>query len=1411
MSFHVARGVIVLILSMAALVAHAVTYEITTTLDGAPLEDGQCTIREAVQAATTQTDVGDCPAGTGSDRLVLEPGQEYVLDNGELQVGGGGVNLNLRLLVPDPENDDPAVLNMAGNSRAFNVAAGSTLVLDGVSARNGFPSSGNGGLVLSEGSFEVRNGGMLENGEAANGGLIHATGTVRVLSGARLTGGHANGDGGAIYLHGVASLAVVDSRIGGDTVDTINTADTNGGAVALAPDFAGALVFQNALLDGNVATGGDGGALFFRGDQVRFQLINTSLLANEAPQGAGALFVGTVTSDQDIDINNVTVADNLSGPGSGSVDILAADEFDTVFNSVIVGDRGAGDCAGQLGAGSAGDIVVEFTLLGKDPSSTPGTPVACHGVGEGVVTLLDMTILRGVDAGGDVNACAGATTDDAVCDPVALDPFPGYLPGLLGANSPWNNGNPQDQGEGSCETQDQRGVSRLENTCDIGSLEFAVAVGEDDEFPVIQGRTVQLDIITNDLGDGRIDCRRADVSTDPLAPFLPDYQSNGPGDTDLDNDGVDDVSEPQPFDVDQCAQILIPPSRDGANVRFIEDPDLPGSLLLEYAPGSAYHGLDEVAYRINRAAFEPTRDPGVYATRGNRNVEGVAFIISEPASGFQEKETIDRLGATGGLSLMLLVMLGMLRRFRHCLAAVMLVAMGTGAGAAEISVTTMEDNFAPGDGFCSVREALYSSIDELVNLEGACENGQGGQDTVVLPRGCIQLDPANGPLVVDSSVVIEGQGVHGVDAGNLPDGSECSPNDDTNPNWTEGSIIVGDQEQIIDARSQLELQSLSLFGGRSPGNGGALRSGAGLTVEQVEFYDNISDELGGAIYLAGVPDDTQEVRIEQAYFLNNQALQSGGAIAMSGAADYEVVIGDTTFEGNRAEQSGGAMLVNPGGGTVKFANTLITGNTAGVGTGGLDVSEALARVHLMNSTILDNTGGDNSGLDLGAPHADRSVSMTNSIYALNYVWDAPPGNPGDGSTLDGDCSSDASGGAPGDEVLNKSRDNLYSSSVVLSSECPASERSDDEQPVGSDEADVKTEFQTDGSNNLVTAPNVPADTTEFIPPNLLVLTSSTLIKDRGYDGALASGYDSINSCRALDQRGLPRTSGQRCDRGAFEVQETTAIDDEVNNKGNGRAELLIDILDNDSTDPARTIPPEDVSFVTVPANAGAVMVLKADPEVACDPSEPDYDEGCVLRYDPEDTTPLDPDDAGSETPFGCIPDGSTVTQTLTYNFTDSDGQVSNDANVEITLNNLPPRIEDEVFYNEPGGTVVFELQVTDPFASNGPVDMATLSLEKEPQFAAEDEFGNVLGTGIKLNTPAPGYVTYVAGDTTKRFRDNFSLSVEDDCGTKSTGGRITIQYETEDVSGGDLLSGGASLTPFVLLLLMGGFRRRVSR
>ena len=201
--------------------------------------------------------------------------------------------------------------------------------------------------------------------------------------------------------------------------------------------------------------------------------------------------------------------------------------------------------------------------------------------------------------------------------------------------------------------------------------------------------------------------------------------------------------------------------------------------------------------------------------------------------------------------------------------------------------------------------------------------------------------------------------------------------------------------------SSLTLSNITLTGGYSEGNGGAVRvrdaaltmrnsavsasravgSGGGIYAfnSHVQLHtsavtDNVAgdrheesahahnaDELsaqaeaplvqqhaGGGIYFEGVG---VELRITESGISNNEALEAGGGLYIHSG---KVQIENSTISGNRAGSSGGGVH-NDGDATL--VHVTISGNSASNGGGVYDG----ATLQLYNSLLSDNSGGDCEG------------------------------------------------------------------------------------------------------------------------------------------------------------------------------------------------------------------------------------------------------------------------------------------------------------------------------------------------------------------------------------------------------------------------------------------------------------------
>ena len=146
---------VVTALLMAALavapvpVAHAATINVTTTSGGTGGPD--CTLRDAITSANTDTATGGCPAGSGADIINLAAGGTYTLtteDNDEpLGDGPNGlppvtsqitINGNGATIQRDPSYACP-VDDGSSDFRIFHVDNPGDLTLNDLTVSNGCP------------------------------------------------------------------------------------------------------------------------------------------------------------------------------------------------------------------------------------------------------------------------------------------------------------------------------------------------------------------------------------------------------------------------------------------------------------------------------------------------------------------------------------------------------------------------------------------------------------------------------------------------------------------------------------------------------------------------------------------------------------------------------------------------------------------------------------------------------------------------------------------------------------------------------------------------------------------------------------------------------------------------------------------------------------------------------------------------------------------------------------------------------------------------------------------------------------------------------------------------------------------------------------------------------------------------
>jgi CSLREA domain-containing protein len=297
-------------------VARAATITVNTT-DDELNNDGDCSLREAIQAANTDTAVSGCAAGSGADTITL-PAGFYTLT-----IAGAGENANA---TGDLDITDDLTINGDGE--------GTTIIQAGTNSTNGIDRV----LYVYAGAIVEINDVRIRYGSLADiqcGGGIRNDGTL-TLNNTRVSSNTAPAAAGGGGICNVGTLTLNNSTVG------YNDAAAGGGI-----DNFGTLRLNNSTVNDNKAT--TAGGINNRGTLT---LDNCTVSGNDAGGYGGGIanWSGTLT------LNNSTIADNTAdddnngfGDGGG---VYVSGGTANVMNTIIADnqDRGgeAHDCSGIL-------------------------------------------------------------------------------------------------------------------------------------------------------------------------------------------------------------------------------------------------------------------------------------------------------------------------------------------------------------------------------------------------------------------------------------------------------------------------------------------------------------------------------------------------------------------------------------------------------------------------------------------------------------------------------------------------------------------------------------------------------------------------------------------------------------------------------------------------------------------------------------------------------------------------------------------------------------------------------------------------------------------------------------------------------------------------------------------------------
>jgi CSLREA domain-containing protein len=366
-------------------VARAASLTVNSLADGAPANDGACTLREAIINANHNDQSGstDCAAGSGEDTITFT------------------VSGTITLVSPLPDIADPATLTIDGSGQTVTVSGNS---LHGVMVVDD-------GAALAVQNLTIIDGLVPNIGGGANGGGIWNFGTLTITN--STFSGNQTYFGGAI--DNIGTLDITDSTFSGNsalfggaiendgTLDVTNStfsgnSSTYGGAI----ENDGTLKVTNSTFSGNSAVSSDtttyGGAIDNFGT---LEVSYSTFSGNSADDGGAVYNYSSYTAT----LSNTLLANSTGGNCSGSIldgGYNLDDETSCGFNTANNSKSGTDPQLDPAGLQDNGGSTNTIALIAGSPA-IDAIPIGAGGCGT-VITTDQRGIIRPQGSGCDIGA-----------------------------------------------------------------------------------------------------------------------------------------------------------------------------------------------------------------------------------------------------------------------------------------------------------------------------------------------------------------------------------------------------------------------------------------------------------------------------------------------------------------------------------------------------------------------------------------------------------------------------------------------------------------------------------------------------------------------------------------------------------------------------------------------------------------------------------------------------------------------------------------------------------------------------------------------------------------------------------------------------------------------------------------------
>jgi CSLREA domain-containing protein len=333
---------------------------LVNTLQDELNEDGNCSLREAIQAANTNTPVDDCGSGDGliTDTITFNisgvitvTDQLQVINGGPLVIDGGGV----------------ITTSGDGITRVWWIDLNSDLTLQNFAVVNGYVNNQNGaGLYNDAGNLTINQCNFMENHFAISdsahhygGGIYSIGGTLEVFDSRFENNGspdkYSHGGGIAILdASGQIIRTTFQNNISAGCYDYPYCGIPGGGGLY---QYNGTVIIKDSQFISNIGTYGGGGITNHVG---RLTITNSTFFDNSGLSGGGIFNHGDMTISKSFlssnftdntggglaNTGNITItesifSDNSSSAGGGLYNYGTMDIISSTF-STNMGEAGGG-------------------------------------------------------------------------------------------------------------------------------------------------------------------------------------------------------------------------------------------------------------------------------------------------------------------------------------------------------------------------------------------------------------------------------------------------------------------------------------------------------------------------------------------------------------------------------------------------------------------------------------------------------------------------------------------------------------------------------------------------------------------------------------------------------------------------------------------------------------------------------------------------------------------------------------------------------------------------------------------------------------------------------------------------------------------------------------------------------------